>query len=112
MVITDTMASGNIYDKAEQDMAEVQQAKDTDDDGDDDDDDGAPVKNFDDAMKGWFKFLQSEDGSIVAVYHSREETTDVINFKKSIAASFQANFKGTKSKVEADPQSIHKANYT
>ena len=110
MMITDTMASGNIYDKAEKDMAEVaQQAGGTDDDGDDD---GAPVKNFDDAVKGWFKFVQTDDGLVPAVYHSGGETTDIINFKKSIASGFQANFEGTKSKVETDPQSVHNAKYT
>ena len=70
------------------------------------------VKSFDDTVKGWFKFVQTEDGSVPAVYHANDEDSDIVNFKKAIAAAFQANFKGTESKVESDPQSLHLARYT
>ena len=63
-------------------------------------------------MSGWLKFVQTEDGSVPAVFHQNEEDRDVLNFKKSIVAAFQANFKGTSRKIEADPQSIHVAKYT
>lgn len=63
-------------------------------------------------MAQWFKFVQTEDGSIPAVFHPNSEDANSINFKKAITAAFQANFKGTSSKVEADPQSVHVAEYT
>ena len=69
-------------------------------------------RSIDNMMKGWFKFVQTEDGSIPAVFHSRSEDSAAVNFKKTIAAAFQANFEGTASKMEADSQSIHKAKYT
>lgn len=69
------------------------------------------VRSIDSLVSGWFKFLQTDDGSISAVYHSREEKSHIVNFKKSIAAAFQANFKKTRTKVEADPQSLHVAKY-
>ncbi|CAI8020933.1 hypothetical protein GBAR_LOCUS12470 [Geodia barretti] len=56
-------------------------------------------------------FVQTEDGSIPSTYYSREEDPEMINSKKAIISVFQANFKGTKEKLEADPQSIHKAKY-
>ena len=62
-------------------------------------------------MMGWFHFVQTEDGSIPATYHSREEDGETVNTKKAIVSSFQANFLGTKVKEEADPQSIHMAVY-
>ena len=63
-------------------------------------------------MQGWFEFVQSEDGSIPVIRHSRDEDPEVINIKKAVVSAFQANFKGTKVKEEADPQSHHKAEYT
>ena len=70
------------------------------------------VKSFDDLMTGWLKFVQTDDGSIPAVFHDNSEDSDALNFKKAIVAAFQANFKGTSNKVEADPQSLHVAEYT
>ena len=55
--------------------------------------------------------MQTSDGKIVAVYHSRDENNDAVDFKKSIAAAFQANFKGTEQEEEDDPQSDHIAHY-
>ena len=60
-------------------------------------------------MSGWFKFVQTEDGSVPAVFHNNGDDSGIINF---ISAAFQANFKGTSRKVEADPQSLHVAEYT
>ena len=60
---------------------------------------------------GWFSFFQTEDGDIAAVYHSKEEDAGIVNFKKQITASLQANFKGTASRTEADPTSSHVARY-
>ena len=70
------------------------------------------VKSFDEQMAGWFKFVQIDDGSIPAVFHANGEDNEALNLKKSIAAAFQANFKGTSKKTEADPQSLHVAEYT
>ena len=78
----------------------------------DDDTKEEPVRSIDDTMKGWFKFVQSEDGSIPAVFHSKTDDSHAVNFKKTITAAIQANFKGTSTKVEADPQSVHIAEYT
>ena len=69
-------------------------------------------KDFAAKMQGWFEFVQTEDGSIPVIRHSREEDPEIINIKKSVVSAFQANFKGTKVKEEADPQSHHKAKYT
>ena len=63
-------------------------------------------------MSGWFKFVQTEDGSVPAVFHDSAEDSDSINFKKGISAAFQANFKRTSRKIEADPQSLHVSEYT
>ena len=70
------------------------------------------VQNFDDMMSGWFKFVQTEDGSVPAIFHDSEDDLASINFKRGISAAFQANFKGTNQKVETDPQSLHVAKYT
>ena len=56
--------------------------------------------------------MQIDDGSIPAVFHDNSEDSDALNFKKAIVAAFQANFKGTSKKIEADPQSLHVAEYT
>ena len=55
--------------------------------------------------------MQTEDGKIVAVQHPSKENTEVVNFKKNIAAAFQANFKGTADEVEEDTMSLHHSHY-
>ena len=62
-------------------------------------------------LAGWFCFVQTSEGEVVSVYHSREEQIEAANFKKSIAAAFQANFMGTGEKTEIDPQSKHTSHY-
>ena len=62
-------------------------------------------------LSRWFCFVQTEDGKVVKAYYPREELPEIVNFKKSIAAAFQANFKGTEEEEEVDPQSKHKAHY-
>ena len=62
-------------------------------------------------LSGWFFFVQTEDGSIPITLYSREDNQEVVNMKKAIVSAFQANFAGTKIKEEADPQSLHKAEY-
>ena len=62
-------------------------------------------------MGGWFKFLQTDDGTIPAVFHPNAEDSVATNFKKTIAAAFQANFKHSAIKMEADTQSLHVAHY-
>ncbi len=109
MEIVNTQAGGNLFDKAEK---EGPQMSESIEDLTDDDDVDTPVRTFDDLVSGWFKFVQTEDGSIPSVYHAREESSETVNFKKSISAAFQANFEGTNAKVEADPQSLHVAKYT
>ena len=98
-----------MFDKAEKERPQM--SENTEDLADDDDED-TPVRTFDDLVSGWFKFVQTEDGSIPSVYHSREESSETVNFKKSISSAFQANFEGTRAKEEADPQSLHVAEYT
>ena len=62
-------------------------------------------------LSGWFCFVQTSDGKIVAVHHASNENNDAVDFKKSIAAAFQANFKGTEQEEEDDPQSDHISHY-
>ena len=62
-------------------------------------------------LAGWFCFVQTDDGKVVAIYHSSYDTPEIVNFKKSIAASFQSNFKQTKEEEENDPQSTHMSHY-
>ena len=47
----------------------------------------------------------------MSVHHASDENNDAVDFKKSIAAAFQANFKGTEQEEEDDPQSDHIAHY-
>ena len=47
----------------------------------------------------------------MAVYHSQTEDNEAVNFKKGIAAAFQANFKGTAEETEIDPGSKHLSHY-
>ena len=70
-----------------------------------------PISPEDKLMSQWFCFVQTEDGKIVAVQHPSKENTEVVNFKKNIAAAFQANFKGTAEEVEEDTMSLHHSYY-
>ena len=47
----------------------------------------------------------------MAVHHAVDANKDAVDLKKSIAAAFQANFKGTEQEEEDDPQSDHIAHY-
>ena len=69
-------------------------------------------RDYNAKMKGWFQFVQTEDGSIPVTRYSREEDHEIVNIKKAVASAFQANFKGTSTREEADPQSLHTAEYT
>ena len=102
MKVTNTKVRGNVLDREKQKVVPFQRDATVE---------SKVVQSIDSLVLGWFKFLQAEDGSIAAVYHSREEKSHIANFKKSIAAAFQANFKKTRTKVEADPQSLHVAKY-
>ena len=51
-------------------------------------------------MSGWFKFVQTEDGSIPTIFHDNEDDIASINFKRGISVAFQANFEGTSQKVD------------
>ena len=93
--ITQTTLGGNIMERRESDV-----------NGDNREED------INTKMKGWFKFIQTEDGSIPVTLYSREEDREAVNIKKAVASAFQANFKGTRVKEEADPQSLHQAEYT
>ena len=64
-----------------------------------------------DYLSGWFCFVQSSEGQVVSVFHSRDEDVEAVNVKKSIAAAFQANFRGTDQEIEIDPQSKHVSHY-
>ena len=55
--------------------------------------------------------MQAHGGKIVAVEHAVDESEDAVDLKRSIAAAFQANFKGTEQEQEDDPQSGHIAHY-
>ena len=71
------------------------------------------VINYTELLKTW-RTRTWLDGSalcrqlkVVSVFHSRNENLEAVNFKKSIAAAFQANFKGTTQEEETDSQSKH-----
>ena len=68
-------------------------------------------RNIDELFSGWFCFVQAGSGKILAVHHSAEESDEAVDFKKSVAAAFQANFEGTRQEQEDDPQSEHIAHY-
>ena len=66
------------------------------------------MKNLD----KWFCFAQSsKTGKILGVFHPKEEKEWIVNFKKSIASTFQANYRGTPVTTETDSQSKHKSHY-
>ena len=94
LVLTETHLGGNIMERGQSNN--VHEA----------------VQEFQEKMNGWFHFIQTEDGSIPVTMFSREEDREAVNIKKAVVSAFQANFLGTKVKEEADPQSLHKAEYT
>ena len=67
--------------------------------------------NVERLLNGPFCFVQTEDGKIVSVHHDPNERSQIVNFKKGIAAAFQANFKNTHVEVEEDTQSKHHSRY-
>ena len=67
-----------------------------------------PVKG----LNKWFCFAQStSSGKIIKVFHPSDEKEWIVNFKKSIASAFQANYKNTEVADETDSQSRHKSHY-
>ena len=62
-------------------------------------------------MAGWFCFVQTTEGKVATVFHSGNDNPEAVNLKKSIAAAFQANFRGTEEEEEIDPQSMHISHY-
>uniref|UniRef100_A0A1X7TWI0 Vitellogenin domain-containing protein n=2 Tax=Amphimedon queenslandica TaxID=400682 RepID=A0A1X7TWI0_AMPQE len=63
-------------------------------------------------MDKLFCFAQSmSSGKILGVFHDRRDSRWVVNFKKSIASAFQANYEGTAVTNETDSQSNHKSHY-
>ncbi len=63
-------------------------------------------------MKNKFCFVRNANGKIPLVFHPIDEKTDIINFKKTIASTFQANFAKTQAQEESDSQSNHTSHYT
>ena len=47
----------------------------------------------------------------MSVHYNQDESAHIVNFKKGIAAAFQANFKNTYIEEEEDTQSKHYARY-
>ena len=62
-------------------------------------------------LSKWFCFVQTSSGKVVVVQHASDEKESAVDIKKSIAAAFQANFKGTEEEIESDPQSDHTSHY-
>ena len=94
--ITETNLGGNVVQREESENGNDETA----------------VRDYNAKMAGWFQFVQTEDGSIPVTRFSREEDREIVNIKKAVVSAFQANFKGTSTKEEADPQSLHTAEYT
>ena len=68
---------------------------------------------FDEMMSGQFKFVQTEDGSVPAIFHNNEDDlASINNFKRGFSAAFQTNFKDINKRVETDPVSLNVAKYT
>ena len=63
------------------------------------------------AMSQWFCFVRNSNGKVVGVFHPVDEDSAMVNFKKSIAAAFQANFAGTEDEDETDSESHHTSHY-
>ena len=102
--VKNTIASGAIFQKDEERRAQIAAAEGRKRD--------EPVTSIDDAMSGWFKCIQTRDGAVPTVFHSKEEDASIVNFKKKICSSMQANFLKTSSRKEVDPTSAHIARYT
>ena len=51
--------------------------------------------------------LEVSEGKVATVSYASTDDLQAINLKKSIAAAFQANFKGTEEEEDIDPQSTH-----
>ena len=62
-------------------------------------------------MDNWFYFLQNGNGEIVAVNYPEDETSEIVNIKKNIASTFQANYAETDTQEEVDSQSSHTSHY-
>lgn len=62
-------------------------------------------------LSGWFCFVQTDNGKIPVVFHPYNESQSIINFKKALVTGFQANFDGTNTVEEMDPESIHMSHY-
>ncbi|XP_019852446.1 PREDICTED: uncharacterized protein LOC109582237 [Amphimedon queenslandica] len=74
----------------------------------DNNDDLVPVEKLD----KWFCFAQStSSGKVLGVFYGKGEEEWVVNFKRSIASAFQANYKGTAVTNETDSQSNHTSHY-
>ena len=107
MKIANTRAGGKLFEKDAADRALQAEVEELEPELQ-----GKAVTSFDEAMAGWFRFVQTDNGAIPAVYHSKEEDAGNVNFKKRICASMQANFRRTAARKEADPTSAHIARYT
>ena len=68
-------------------------------------------KYVDKLLAGWFCFVQTVEGKVATVSYASTDDLQAVNLKKSIAAAFQANFKGTEEEEEIDPQSTHISHY-
>lgn len=62
-------------------------------------------------LAGWFCFVQTVEGKVATVSYDITDNLQAVNFKKAIAAAFQANFKGIEEEEEIDPQSKHISHY-
>ena len=55
--------------------------------------------------------MQTDNGKIPVVFHPYNESQSIINFKKALVTGFQANFEGSNTVEEMDPESIHMSHY-
>ena len=63
-------------------------------------------------MKNRFCFIRNAKGRILSVFYPRNEKIDIVNYKKSIASTFQVNLARTETEEETDAQSTHKSHYS
>ena len=62
-------------------------------------------------MSQRFCFVRNEIGKVLSVFHPPDESSDVVNFKKTLVSAFQANFAETGEEEEIDSQSRHTSHY-
>lgn len=83
------------------------------------DDVNATIQDLTDSLQnGHFSFVLVTNGTnaglVPIAFYDTTEEDEIVNIKKTLAASFQAeySFVGTAARTELDPQALHNTTYT